>query len=101
MSKPWLMGAVDIIFIIGTLWFFVGFFTAQPASLYPMMIFLVSLLVIRVFHGNIKYLWFSLKDGLKLEMFEAKAEKTDADYESLKPLKKKWNYFVEENKHVR
>lgn len=101
MSKPWLIGAVDIIFVIGTLLFFVGFFTVQPTSLYPMMLFLVSILAIRLFHRNIKYLWFSLKDGLKLEMFKAKAKRADADYEKLIPLKKKWNYFEEENKHVR
>jgi len=95
MSEPWLIGAVDIIFIVGTLLFFAGFFIVLAASLYPMAIFLVGLLFIRIFHEKIASFGIS-KDGLVIKLKEA-AEK---DSEKLELLKKRWNYFEEENKHV-
>lgn len=96
MSRFWLLDAVDVIFIVGTLLFFFGFFTIQSASLYPFALFLISIFFIRVFRGKISHFEIS-KNGLAIKFKEAEERR----YEKDESLKARWNYFVEEKEYVR
>lgn len=86
-TKPNLMSFMGVIFVVGCILFFIGFYTLPSSSLYPMMIFLISILLIRVFQEKISYFELS-----KNAVFVKMKEDQEKDYDKTTSLKKQWNY---------
>ena len=83
-----------LFFIIGSALFFTKFYTIENPSLYPLVIFLISLFLIIIFYKKISHFELSSK-GVIVKM----ARDIDVSYQKMEPSKKEWNYFEKgENK---
>ncbi|VVB77942.1 Uncharacterised protein [uncultured archaeon] len=92
-SKHSLTSILAIFFIIGVILFFIKFYSLENPSLYPMIIFLISILLILVFHEKISHFEIS-KDKLLVKM------KKDQEqyYDNIESKKKEWDFKIEEVK---
>ena len=79
---------VELIFVVGSITLFIGFFMFEASKLYPLVIFLTIVLSVSIFRERIYHLELSGK-GLIIKMKEAE----DKNYQKLESLKNEWGYF--------
>ena len=90
-SKPSLIRFVEFLFIIGSVLFFIKFYNLENPSLYPVVIFLISLLLIMIFHKKISHLELS-KNKILIKM----QKDQERDFENLESKKKEWDFEIKE-----
>lgn len=84
---------IGLFFVIGTILLFIKFNNLENPSLYPMIIFLVAILVILIFQEKISHFELS-KDRIVVKM----KEDQEKDYENIESRKKEWGFKIEEVK---
>ena len=103
-SQDSFTGLLKLFFVIGSLLFFVKFYTLESPSLYSIVIFLISLIliiVIIIFRKDIISFKIS-KDGFEINLVNrtASLEKKleDLTYETNELKKPEWNFEIKEKK---
>jgi len=90
-SQDSFTGLLKLFFVIGSLLFFVKFYTLENPSLYPIAMLLIAIILILVFHKKISHFEIS-KNKVLIKMKEDK----EKDYDNLQLKKKNWNFEIKE-----
>lgn len=99
-----LIKSIKLLFIIGSLLFFIKFSMQESPSLYPLVIYLLGIFLVSVFYDKISHLKIS-REGVEMSLNQIPAIKKELNNliyeinESKKPL---WNFEVkkEEKQNV-
>ncbi|MGV8142168.1 MAG: hypothetical protein ACP5NS_00860 [Candidatus Pacearchaeota archaeon] len=88
-----------IFFITGSILFFIKFYSIENPSLYPIVIFLITIIVIIIFHHNISHIkiskeGFEINLGNRTSIIEERIENLENEINELK--KTEWNFKITE-----
>jgi predicted membrane protein len=80
---------MKLIFVTGSILFFIKFYAAEIPSLYSMVLFLIAIILIILFYKKITHFEIS-KNKILVKM----KEDQEKDYESIEAKKKEWNFEI-------